>query len=92
MGHLFHLDTVVIFTSYTKGEADLAIFLAHCGQGVEVEVMPRYEEDSMRSHRPIRDWEQDRDKDVFYSNHFISVVKLTGNKESYFHYRKNCLC
>ena len=30
-------------------------------------VLARCEENNMRSHRPIRDWEQDRDKDVFYS-------------------------
>ena len=75
LGHLLHQNTLVIFTSYTKGEAeaDLARFLAHCDQ--EVEVLVRCEENNMRSHRPIRDWEQDRDRDVFYSNQFISVVK-----------------
>ena len=30
-------------------------------------------------HEEPQDWEQDRDRDVFYSNQFISVVKQTGN-------------
>ena len=34
----------------------------HCDK--KVEVLARCEENTMRSHRPIRDWEQDRDKDV----------------------------
>jgi len=79
LGHLLHQGSILIFTSYTEGEAvtDLARFLEHCDK--EVEVLARCEENNMRSHRPIRDWEQDRDKDVFYSNQFISVVKQAGN-------------
>jgi len=75
LGSLLHPNTIVIFTSYTKGEADadLARFLTHCEK--EVEVLVRAEVNTMRSHRPIRDWEQDRDRDVFYSNQYISVVK-----------------
>ena len=38
--------------------------MVHCDK--EVEVLARCEENNMRSHRPIRDWEQDRDKDIFY--------------------------
>ena len=66
----------VIFTSYTRGEAeaDLARLLEHCGHEVEVVVSCR--ENVMRSHRPIRDWEMDGDNDLFYSNQFINVVKL----------------
>lgn len=77
LGHLLHPGTLLIFTSYTKGEAetDLVRFQEHCEQ--EVEVLARCEENTMRSHRPIRDWELDCDKDVFYSNQFLSVVKYT---------------
>ena len=66
----------VIFTSYTRGEAeaDLARLLEHCGHEVEVVVSCR--ENVMRSHRPIRDWEMDGDNDLFYSNQFLNVVKL----------------
>ena len=39
--------------------------MMHCDK--EAKVLARCEENNMRSHRPIRDWEQDRDKDVFYS-------------------------
>jgi len=75
LNHLLHDNSLVIFTSYTKGEADADLnrFLVHCDQ--EVEVLVKAKENSMRSHRPIRDWELDRDRDVFYSNQFISVVK-----------------
>jgi hypothetical protein len=57
---------LVIFTPYAMGEAnlDLARFLAHCGK--EVEVLAWFEENSMRSHRPIRNWEQDRNKRSCY--------------------------
>lgn len=62
---------------YTKGEAvtDLARFLEFCGK--EVDVLAKCEENNM-SHGPVRDQEQDRDKDVFYSNQFISVVMQAG--------------
>ena len=68
LGHLLHESSLVIFTSYTKGEADadLRRFLDHCD--AEVEVLVKAKENPMRSHRPIRDWELDRDRDVFYSN------------------------
>jgi len=75
LNHLLYDNSLLIFTSYTKGEAelDLSRFLTHCTK--DVEVLIRTEENPMRSHRPIRDWEQDRDKDVFYSNQYLSVVK-----------------
>lgn len=65
----------VVFTSYTLGEArqDLARLLDTV-QG-EVEVLARCESNPMRSHRPIRDWERDQDRDMFYSNQFLSVVQ-----------------
>lgn len=34
------------------------------------------EEKIMRSYRPIREWEQDRDREAFYSNRLISVLNL----------------
>ena len=66
----------LIFTSYTQSEAeaDLARLLSVAQQ--EVEVVIRCQENPMRSHRPIRNWECDHDRDVFYSNQYISVVKL----------------
>jgi len=75
LNHLLRDNTLLIFTSYTKGEADadLTRFLDYCDS--EVELLVKAEENPMRSHRPIRDWEQDRDRDVFYSNQFISVVR-----------------
>lgn len=73
---LLHPSTPLIFTSYTKGEADkdLRRFLEYCE--AEVEILVKCEENPMRSHRPIRDWELDQDKDVFYSNQFLNVVRL----------------
>ena len=40
-----------------------------------MEVLVRCQENPMRSHRPVRDWERDEDRDVFYSNQFVSVVR-----------------
>ena len=73
--HLLHPNVVVAFTSYTQGEskADLLRFKEHCEE--EIEILVECEENSMRSHRPKRDWEQECNKDVFYDNYFISVVK-----------------
>ena len=63
----------VIFTSYTKEEAeqDLARLLETV-EG-EVDVLVRCEENSMRSQRPLRDWEG-VGGDLYYSNNFFSVV------------------
>ena len=65
----------LVFTSYTRteAEADLQRFTEHCDQ--EVEILVNCQENKMRSHRPIRDWEMDREMDVFYSNQFITVVR-----------------
>ena len=41
----------------------------------DMEILVNCEENKMRSHRPIRDWEMDDEKDVFYSNQFLSVVR-----------------
>ena len=80
LGSLLHSSEVpLIFTSYTQGEAnkDLERFLSQCGHDDDkVEVMMSCDRNVMRSHRPIRDWEMDQDRDIFYSNQFISVVKL----------------
>ena len=38
-----------------------------------VEVLARCEENSMRSQRPLRDWEG-AGGDLYYSNNFLSVV------------------
>ena len=67
----------VIFTSYTKSESenDLHRFLEHCGSE-DVELLIECQQNTMRSYRPIRDWEMDNDQDVFYSNQYINVVKL----------------
>merc|ERR1712076_191886 len=68
-------DCPLVFTSYTMGEArqDLARLLDTVDG--EVDVLTRCESNPMRSHQPIRDWERDQDRDVFYSNQFLSVVK-----------------
>ena len=65
----------VIFTSYTRGEAmrDMARLEQMCE--AELEVLVRCERNVMRSHRPVRDWEMDEDRDVFYSNQYLSVVR-----------------
>ena len=65
----------VIFTSYTKGEAekDMERFQQCCE--TDLEILVRCERNVMRSHRPIRDWEMDDDRDIFYSNQFLSVVR-----------------
>ena len=41
----------------------------------EMEILVNCEMNKMRSHRPIRDWEMDQEKDVFYSNQLLSVVR-----------------
>ena len=71
-------DIPVIFTSYTKGEAraDLQRFLDASDSGVDILV--NCEENPMRSYRPIRDWEMDDEKDVFYSNQYINVIMGSG--------------
>lgn len=78
LGTLLYPDSKspVIFTSYTKGEAeaDMARFLEHCD--TDVDILINCQQNVMRSHRPIRDWEMDDDKDVFYSNQYINVVRL----------------
>ena len=78
LSDLLHSDSraPVIFTSYTKGEAeaDMSRFLEHCDN--DVDILVKCQLNTMRSHRPIRDWEMDDDKDVFYSNQYVSVVRL----------------
>jgi len=68
----------VIFTSYTKGEAqaDLKRFLDVSNS--DLDILVNCAENSMRSHRPIRDWEMLEEKDVFYSNQYFSVVMGSG--------------
>jgi len=68
-------STPLVFTSYTRGEAhqDLARLITTVEE--DVEVLVRCQENPMRSHRPVRDWERDQDRDVFYSNQFVSVVR-----------------
>jgi len=66
-------DSLLTFTSYTKGEAnkDLERFLSHCRNA---EVLQTAERNSMSSSRPCRDWEMDQNKDIFFSNQYMSVV------------------
>ena len=75
LSSLLHQGAVLAFTSYTRTEAqaDLETFTTHCDQ--ELEILVNCEINTMRSHRPIRDWEMDHENDVFYSNQFISVVR-----------------
>ena len=54
-------------------EADLERFTSQCQQ--EVEILTSCEQNKMRSHRPIRDWEMDQENDVFYSNQLLTVVR-----------------
>ena len=72
---LLHPGAVLAFTSYTKteAEADLERFTSQCQQ--EVEILTSCEQNKMRSHRPIRDWEMDQENDVFYSNQLLTVVR-----------------
>ena len=72
---LLHSSALLAFTSYTRTEAraDLERFREHCQQ--DMEILVNCEENKMRSHRPIRDWEMDEENDVFYSNQFLSVVR-----------------
>jgi len=74
LGSLLQNGSPLVFTSYTLGEAkqDLTRLLETVKD--EVEVLVRCESNPMRSHRPIRDWERDQDRDVFYSNQYLSVV------------------
>jgi len=75
--------SLVVVTSYTQGEAarDMERLTQHCGlQSSELEVLVSEERNGMRSHRPIRDWERDQDRDTFYSNQFISVVRRKEKK------------
>ena len=63
--------SLLIFTAYTREEAakDLQRLLKYC----DVEVLVS-QENPMRSRRPCRDWENDQDSDVFYSNQFVTIV------------------
>lgn len=82
LGALLQGSAPLVFTSYTSGEAeaDLARLL-DIVQG-EVEVLERCSTNTMRSHRPIRDWERDGDRDLFYSNQFLSVVRRKDTVEN----------
>ena len=75
LASLLHPGAVLAFTSYTKteAEADLERFTSQCQQ--EVEILTSCEQNKMRSHRPIRDWEMDQENDVFYSNQLLTVVR-----------------
>jgi len=66
-------DALLIFTAYTKGEADkdLDRWNSYC----ESEVVVAAQENAMKSLRPCRDWENDDNKDVFYANQYLSVVR-----------------
>lgn len=69
-------DSLMIFTSYTGGEAkkDLERVEKYCDVNVLVS-----EENPMRSLRPCRDWERDLNKDVFYSNQYYAVLECSRN-------------
>jgi len=78
-GLLLPHETPLVLTSYTKGEAqsDLNRLLKHSG---DLDILVNCQENEMRSHRPIRDWELDNDNDVFYSNQFVSVVRSSSEQ------------
>jgi len=69
-------ESLMIFTSYTGGEAkkDLERVEKYCDINVLVS-----EENPMRSLRPCRDWERDLNKDVFYSNQYYAVLECSKN-------------
>ena len=64
--------SLLIFTAYTRGEAekDLARFKKYC----EADILVSCSENAMWSWRPCRDWENDQNQEVFYSNQFLSVA------------------
>jgi len=72
----------LIFTSYTKTEAekDMAVFK----DSLDDEVVSKVDFDvegalnPFRSHRPVRDFELDNQRDVFYANQFIAVARRTS--------------
>ena len=65
---------LLVVTSYTHSEAekDLERLVRHCP---EVEVVESAILNPMQSWRPCRDWENDGNKDVFYSNQYLSIVE-----------------
>jgi len=69
-------ESLLIFTAYTASEAekDLERLLKYC----DVEVLVSHQ-NPMRSYRPCRDWENDQNKDVFYSNQFVTVVSSNAS-------------
>ena len=69
--------SLLIFTAYTLGEAekDLERFKKHC----ETDLLVSCSENPMRSWRPCRDWENDQNNDVFYSNQYLSVARSKIN-------------
>ena len=71
-------ESLLMFTSYTLGEAekDLERFLSHCSAA---EVLVSAKPNPMSSSRPCRDWEMDQNNDIFFSNHYISVVTARSN-------------
>ena len=76
LGSLLHPGVPVIFTSYTRTEAqdDLRRFQEVCGQ--EVEVLIHCEENTMRGYRPRRDMGLEEEIDVFYNNYYINILRV----------------
>ena len=74
-----HPRVPLIFTSYTENEAglDLASFRKQFDQAelekLSFEVVGA--KNSYRSHRPVRDFACDNDRDVFYANQYLTVVR-----------------
>ena len=65
----------LLFTSYTRTEADKDLdLILKCSEG-NIIVDERKIENPFRSFRPFRDYEFSNNSDVFYSNQFLSVVR-----------------
>ena len=74
MQELLAPSALLLVTSYTHSEAekDLERLVRHCE---EVEVLEAAVLNPMQSWRPCRDWENDGNKDIFYSNQYLSIVR-----------------
>lgn len=66
----------LLFTSYTLTEAEKDLKLIQ-GTEEDLKIVAERTRNPFRSHRPIRDFECDNNKDVFYNNQYFSLVKRT---------------
>ena len=76
--YLFELPNVpCIFTSYNQTEAEedmKRIRKSAKSIGSSLKVILGEERNPFGSRRPVRDWECDRNRDVFYHNMYLSIV------------------